>query len=70
MISLGEFNLCVCVCVCGTVIGFEETEYEVVERRESYQFTLAVVQGSLAQNLTLTIISIPITAGIAATTLG
>ncbi|CAI8040264.1 hypothetical protein GBAR_LOCUS22445 [Geodia barretti] len=44
------------------VIGFEETEYEVMERRESYQFTLAVVQGSLAQNLTLTVISTPITA--------
>ena len=52
------------VCVCGTVIGFVETEYEVVERSESYQFTLGVVQGSLAQNLSLTVISTPITAGI------
>ena len=52
------------MCVCGTVIGFVETEYEVVERSESYQFTLGVVQGSLAQNLSLTVISTPITAGI------
>ena len=52
------------MCVVYTVIGFEETEYEVVERSESYQFTLEVVQGSLAQNLSLTVISTPITAGI------
>ena len=46
------------------MIGFEQREYSVEERGEPYQFRLRVLQGSLGQNLTLTILSTSITAGI------
>ena len=45
------------------MIGFEQTEYEVLESRVSYEFVLGVVTGALAQNITLTIVPTPITAG-------
>ena len=46
-----------------TVIGFNQTEYEVVESTVSYEFLLGVMTGALAQNITLTIVPTPITAG-------
>ena len=55
----------VCMLLCLIiVIGFDETAYELPERAESHSLAVRVLQGSLSQNLTLTVVSTPITAGI------
>ena len=46
------------------VIGFEQNSYRLLEQEEPHSLNVGLLRGSLSQNITVTVISTPGTAGV------